>query len=59
MEQILLAYDLPKETVPAKMMIYKNTKAIVLPLDGNTDFFDIFIGAVKGDTLAVSLLCSA
>ena len=29
MEQILLAYDLPKETVAAIMMLYKNTKVEV------------------------------
>ena len=32
------------------MMLYKNTKAIVLSLDGDTDFFDIVSGFLQGDT---------
>ena len=46
MEQILLAYDLPKETVT--MMLNNNTKVKVRSLDGDTDLFDI----IAGDTLA-------
>ena len=46
MEQIFLAYGLPKETVTAIMMLYKNTKA-----GGDTDFFDIVIGFMQRDTL--------
>ena len=41
MEQILLAYDLPKETATAIMMLYKNMKALVCLPDGDTDFFNI------------------
>ena len=41
MEQILLVYGLPKETVAAIMMLYKNTKVKVHSSDGDTDFFDI------------------
>ena len=41
MEQILLDYGLPKETVVAIMMLYKNTKVKVRSLDGDTYFFDI------------------
>ena len=48
MEQILLAYSLPKETVAAIMMLYRNTKVKVRSPDGDTDYFDI----VAGDTLA-------
>ena len=36
MEQILLAYSLPKETVTAIMIIYRNTKVKVCSLDGGT-----------------------
>ena len=40
----------PKETVTAIMMLYKNTKTMVCPLDNDTDFFDIVFQA---DTLAL------
>ena len=39
MEQIFLAYDLPKETVVAILILYKNTKVKVRSPDGNTDYF--------------------
>ena len=52
MKQILLAYSLPKETVPAVMMLYKNTKVKVRSADGDTDYFDIVAGVPRGDTLA-------
>ena len=52
MEQILLAYGLPKETVTAIMMLYCNTKVKVHSSDGNTDFFDIIAGVLKRDILA-------
>ena len=51
MEQILLAYGLPKETVAAIVMLYKNTKVKVHSQDGDTDYFDIVAGVPKGDTL--------
>ena len=51
MEQILLAYSLPKETIAAIMMLYKNTKVKVLSPDGDTDYFDIVTGMWQGDTL--------
>ena len=43
-EQILLANGLPKETVAAIMMLYKNTKVKVRSLDGDTNFFVIVTG---------------
>ena len=52
MEQILLAYGLPKETVAAIMMLYRNTKVKVCYPDGDTDYFDIVAGVLQGDTLA-------
>ena len=52
MEQILLAYGLPEETVAAIMILYKNTKVKVRSPDGNTDYFDIVAGVLQGDTLA-------
>ena len=51
MEQILLAYGLTKETVSAIMVLYRNTKVKVRFPDGNTDYFDIVAGVLKGDTL--------
>ena len=39
--------DLCKEI----MMLYKNTKAIVNSLNGDTDFFDIVTGILLGDIL--------
>ena len=52
MEQILLAYGLPKETVAVIMMLYKNTKVKSQSPEEDTDFFDIFAGVLQGDKLA-------
>ena len=56
MEQILLNYSLPKETVAAIMMLYKNSKVKVFSLDGNIEFFDIVAGVLQENTLAPYLL---
>ena len=47
MEQILLAYGIPKETVAAITILYRNTKVKVRSPDG-----DIVAGVLQGDTLA-------
>ena len=52
MELILLAYGLPKETVAAIMILYKNTKVKVRSPDRDTEYFDIVAGVLQGDTLA-------
>ena len=52
MEQILLAYGLPKETVAAIKILYRNTKVKVQSPDGNTEYFDIVAGVLQGGTLA-------
>ena len=52
MEQILLANGLPKETVAAIMILYRNTKVKVCSPDGDTDYFDIVADVLQGDTLA-------
>ena len=52
MEQILQAYGLPKETVAAIRILYKNTKVKVSSPDGDTEYFDIVAGVLQGDTLA-------
>ena len=53
--QILLAYGLPKETVAAIMSLYRNTKVKVRSPDGDTDYFDIVVGVLQGDTLVPCL----
>ena len=40
LEQKLHAYSLPKETVAAIMMLYKNAKVKVCSSDGDTDYFE-------------------
>ena len=52
MEQILLAYGLPKETIAAITILYRNTKVKVRSPDGDTEYFDIVAGVLQGDTLA-------
>ena len=52
MKQILLSDSLPKETIAAIMMLYKNMKVKVCSPDGDTDYFDIVAGVLQGDTLA-------
>ena len=52
MEQILLAYGLPKETVAAITILYRNTKVKVRSPDGYTEYVDIVAGVLQGDTLA-------
>ena len=52
MEQILLAYGIPEETVAAIMILYRNTKVEVRSLNGDTDYFDIIAGVLQGGTLA-------
>ena len=52
MEQILLAYGQPKETVAAVMILNRNTKLKVRSPDGDTDYFDIVAEVLQGDTLA-------
>ena len=52
MEQILLAYGLPKETIAAITILYRNTKVKVCSPDGDTEYFDIVAGVLQGDMLA-------
>ena len=52
MEQILLAYGLPKETIAAIIILYRNTKVKVCSPDGDTEYLDIVAGVLQGDTLA-------
>ena len=50
MEQIL-----PKETVAAIMILYRNTIVKVRCPEGDTDYFDIVAEVLQGDTLALYL----
>ena len=52
MEQILLADGLPKETVAAITILYRNTKVKVRSPDGDTEYFDTVAGVPQRDTLA-------
>ena len=51
-EQIRLAYGLPKETVAAITILYRNTTVKVRSPDEDTEYFDIVAGVLQGDTLA-------
>lgn len=51
-ENILLAYDVPKEIVDAIMSVYYGAQAAV-KVDGVvSSFFDLGVGVLQGDTLA-------
>ena len=52
MEQILLAYGLPKETIAAITILYRNTIVKVRSPYGDTEYFDIVAEIQQGDTLA-------
>ena len=52
MEQTLIAYGLPKETVAAITILCRNTKVKVRSLDGDTEYFVIVAGVLQGDILA-------
>ena len=52
MEQILLTYSLPKETVAAIMILYRNIKVKVCSPDRHTEYFDVIAWGLQEDTLA-------
>ena len=52
MEQMQLIYGLPKETVAAIMMLYRNTNVKVRFPDGDIDDFNIVACVLQGGTLA-------
>ena len=56
MEQILLAYGLPKETVAAITILYRNPKVKVRSPDRDTEYFDIVAGVLQGDKLFIICL---
>ena len=56
MEQILVAYSLPKKSVSTIMMLNKNRKVKVSSPDGDADDFGIVIGVLPGTHLPIYLL---
>lgn len=48
MKEILLAYGIPDEVVPAIMMMYQNTTEKVQSPGGDTDPFNILAGVLQG-----------
>ena len=52
MFKILAAYGIPQSIVDAIAIIYDNVRAKVLSPDGETDWFNLFVGVLQGDTLA-------
>ena len=51
-EGILLAYGIPEEIVDAIMSVYYGAQAAVKVNGGISDFFDLGVGVLQGDTLA-------
>ena len=50
MKNILSAYGIPTETVEVVMILYIDTRSMVISLYGNTSYYDITTG-VQGDTI--------
>ena len=46
------SYGIPKETVAAITILYRNTKVKIRSPDGDTEYVDIIAGVLQGDTLA-------
>ena len=52
MDQILLADGVPKETVAAITILYRNSEVKVRSPYGDKEFFGIVVGVLQGNTLA-------
>ena len=52
MFKILSAYGIPDDIVQGISIIYEDVRAKVLSPDGETDWFEILVGVLQGDTLA-------
>ena len=50
--KILQAYGIPQKIVDLVSLLYTNTRAQVLTADGKTEFFEIVVGVLQGDTFA-------
>ena len=51
MQQILLTYGIPKETIRAITILYRNPKVKARSPDGDTEYFDI-VAVLQGGTQA-------
>ena len=51
-ENIIISYDVPTEIVDAVMSVYYGAKAAVKFEGGISDYFDLGVGVLRGDTLA-------
>ena len=51
-ENIMLSYDIPTETVDAVMSVYYGATAAVKSDGDISDYFDLGVGVLQGDTLA-------
>ena len=51
---ILTAYGIPTETVNLIMILYQNTRFMVISPDGYTQLFDITTGVLKDIRLLIS-----
>ena len=49
---ILSSYGIPDKIVNAVSIMYMDTRAKVLSVDGETEMFEITAGVLQGDTLA-------
>ena len=49
---LICVYGIPKETVAAITILYRNTKVKVRLPDGDTEYFNIVAEVLQGDTLA-------
>eukprot|EP00794_Sanderia_malayensis_P000848 gene848-143_t len=59
MLEILKAYGIPEKIVRAIGIMYSSTEAKVRSTDGDTDFFEISVGVLQGDTLVPFLFIIA
>ena len=48
----MLSYDIPTETVDAVMSVYYGATAAVKSDGDISDYFDLGVGVLQGDTLA-------
>ena len=55
MMKILRPYGIPPRLVQAIEAMYRNTSARIVTPDGETELFNITVGVLQGDTLALPL----
>ena len=50
------SFQIPEETIAAIIILYKNTKAMVCSFDGDTDFFNVLVEVLQGDSVAIFII---